>query len=181
MGTTKEEDQEDISLDPITIPIVLKADTHGSLSAIQDLIQNIYSTIKTNNKYNQKDNTAPEKNLFDIKIISSSIGSITSNDIQLANDSKAHVYAFGTPTYIKSCTAGLNSYELSTTENNGLIIHQHSIIYKVIDDLQNNIVNVLPKTEMKVVHGSAIVQAVFNLNNSSNTVIAGLRIIDGSF
>lgn len=147
---------EDVDDDgPIYIPIVIKADADGSLDAVKESLVSI--------------GTMCEKYDINIDPIEASIGNITASDLLLAKESQAAIFSFGVK----------GGYDKKAAEEAGVTIRQHEVIYSLLDDAKDIFAGYLPLVEADKVHGRAVVQAVFTLNNKTEDKIAGLRVRDG--
>nr|CCA18792.1 translation initiation factor IF2 putative [Albugo laibachii Nc14] len=137
-----------------SIPILVKTDSVGTFSAIDELI----ATLPT-------DEVA-------IKRIASDIGTITSSDITVAETTGAIIYAFD----LKQPT----SIEKEAMQKN-VSIRSHNIIYHLLEDikglLQQNLAQVVEKN---VVGSAEVLQAIAISGSSRNLArVAGCRVIAG--
>ncbi|KAI9335297.1 hypothetical protein BDR26DRAFT_822621 [Obelidium mucronatum] len=151
------DDTEDIPTETTTaiqLPIVLKCDVHGSSEALAGAISGF-----------------PKHEVF-VNIISSAVGQVTDSDVELAYAAGGRILAFNVPVD-KKVTALANSRKVP--------IDSYQIIYKLMDDLQERMLDILPKEEVTVVLGEADVLQVFELNTKSKEQerIAGCRIMSG--
>lgn len=137
-----------------TIPILVKTDSVGTFSAIDELLATLPS-----------DEVA-------IKRIASDIGTITSSDITLAETTGAIIYAFD----LKQPT----SIEKEAMHKN-VSIRSHNIIYHMLEDIKGLLQQNLTQVIEKSVIGSAEVLQAIALSGSSRNVakVAGCRVIDG--
>ncbi|MCX7845880.1 MAG: translation initiation factor IF-2 [Dictyoglomaceae bacterium] len=141
---------EIIGLGEKILPLIIKADTQGSLEAILQII----------GKMNSEEIT--------IKVIHSGIGSITESDVMLASASKALIIGFNVRPDNKANEA------LSREK---IIAKTYRIIYEIIDDL-NNIIKGFKKPEIKeVIIGKAEVKATFNIPRIGT--VAGVYVREG--
>jgi translation initiation factor IF-2 len=141
----------------IRIPIVVKADADGSLSAVRDSLV----SLGKNSSY---------KVLIDPVL--EGIGEITASDIQMAKESNAAIFVFG--------GKGVNQSMLNLAESEGVTIRSNGIIYSLLDDARDILGKYLPQKPVEHVHGRAMVQAIFNIGtDSGEEKVAGLKITDG--
>jgi translation initiation factor IF-2 len=145
--------------DSIWIPVVIKADSHGSLEAVRDALISVASESK-----------------LDIVIdpVEMSTGVITMSDVVMARESDAAIFAFG--------NVGVADKETKTlAETDGVSIRSHDIVYRLLEDAKEFFVRYLPVQLEDKVHGKGLVQAVFDVTDSKkqSVSIAGLRVTDG--
>ncbi len=133
-----------------TLPLLLKANSQGSVEALkQSLLEIVNEEVK-------------------IEVISSGVGNINENDIQLAKVSNATIIAFDTKVLTK-----ISNF----AKQNKVEIREYDIIYKAIEDVEKLLKSMMaPKYEEKVV-GHAEVRALFKI--SSVGTIAGCYVLDG--
>ena len=132
------------------INVVLKCDVRGSEEAVKNALE----------KINIKD--------AKVKVIRSGIGTITETDVVLANASNAIVIGFNVvPSNITKEIAKEYNVE----------IRLYTIIYKLVEDMENAITGILdPEYEEKVL-GSAEIRKIFKFSKIGN--IAGCYVTDG--
>ncbi len=141
---------EIIGLGEKILPLIIKADTQGSLEAILQSIGKIDSEEIT------------------IKVIHSGIGSITESDVMLASASKALIIGFNVRPDNKANEA---------LAREKIQVKTYRIIYEVIDDLEN-IIKGFKKPEIKeVIIGLAEVKAIFNIPRAGT--VAGVYVREG--
>jgi len=130
--------------------IIIKASSQGSVEALKQSL----STIQNEE--------------VKVEIVSTGVGNINENDIQLAKVSNAKVIAFDTKVLAK-----ISNF----AKQNKVEIREYDIIYKAIEDIEKLIKEMMaPKFEEKVV-GHAEVRALFKI--SSVGTIAGCYVLDG--
>jgi len=132
------------------LKIILKADSDGSLDAVEKSLNNIKEeTIK-------------------IDIIHKAIGAITDSDILLAAASNAIVVGFGVvPTQKADALRKKENVEVRT----------YDIIYKLIDDITLAFRGLLEPEVVRIDKGKAEVREVFKLPKAG--IIAGSYILEG--
>ena len=152
-------DDGDKKDDSIWIPVVIKADSPGSLEAVRDALVSIGTDSKLN---------------IVIDPVEMSTGVITTSDVVMARESDAAIFTFGAVGVADKETKNL-------AENDGVSIRNHSIIYRLLDDAKEFFTKYLPIQLEEKVHGSATVQAVFDVTDAKkqSVSIAGLRVADG--
>ena len=140
----------------IRIPIIVKADADGSLSAVRDSLVSLGQSC--------------EENKVVIDPVLEGIGDITANDIQMAKESNATIFAFG----LKRIDQNI----LNIAESEDVTIRSNDIIYSLLDDAKVVLGKHLPLIPTEDVHGRATVQALFDINDGNET-IAGLKVTEG--
>lgn len=133
-----------------SLPLLLKANSQGSVEALkQSLLEIVNEEVK-------------------IEVVSSGVGNINENDIQLAKVSNATIIAFDTKVLTK-----ISNF----AKQNKVEIKEYNIIYKAIEDVEKLLKSMMaPKYEEKIV-GHAEVRALFKI--SSIGTIAGCYVLDG--
>lgn len=135
-----------------TLPIILRADTQGTLEAIRGVLE--------------KESEAAEEVELDIML--ADVGAPTESDLLLASTADAQVIAFGVnpPGSVKK-----------SAERQGIPLKSYKIIYQLIEDVQRLIRGQIePEYEEKVI-GHAEVRAVIQVPRSGT--IAGSYVTDG--
>ena len=122
-----------------TLPILLKADVHGSIEAIMGSIDKI-------------DNAE-----IKIKFLHKGVGGISESDIALAKASNALVIGF-------NVRANPNARLLSDKEK--VDMRYYSIIYELMDDIKMIASGMLNPIEREEYLGSAEIRQVFNITKS---------------
>ena len=134
------------------LPIVLRADTQGTLEAIKGVLQ--------------KESEATEEVELDIML--AEVGAPTESDLLLASTADAQVIAFGVN------PAGSVK---KSAERQGITLKSYKIIYQLIEDVQRLIRGQIePEFEERVI-GQAEVRAVIKVPRSGN--IAGSYVTNG--
>lgn len=105
------------------INIIIKGDVHGSVEAILDVLE----TYDGNDKVR-------------LDIVHYGVGDITEGDIELAKTFNAIIYAFSVKTPSGKLDKGVNVREVN-------------IIYRLVDDLKNEINSKLPEVEEEEILG----------------------------
>jgi len=131
------------------LPLIIKADTSGSVESLVGSLERL-STEKVR-----------------VRIIHAAAGTVTENDVLLAEASKATVIAF-------SVKAERKTEELAQEE--GVDIRFHEIIYKVTEEITAAMMGLLDAEERETIQGLAEVRQIFRVNKS---VIAGSFVTEG--
>lgn len=134
-----------------TLTVVVKADVRGSLEAI------IASLADIGNEEVQ------------VNIISSGIGGITENDVNLAVTSGAIIVGF-------NVRADGDTRRLAETE--GVDIRYYSIIYQLLDEVKAALSGMLDPERVETIVGIANVREVFNSPKFGQ--VAGCMVVEGT-
>lgn len=132
------------------INVVLRADLQGSVEAVKASLEKIQvEGVKVN-------------------VIHAAAGAITESDIVLAAASNALVYGFNVRPDAKV---------RQKTEEEHVEIHLHSIIYALIEEIENAMKGLMKPVEEEVVIGQAEVRSIFKASKVGT--IAGCYVTDG--
>lgn len=137
------------------VPIVLKADTQGSLEAIVESIAHL----------NRSDDTG----LAFANIISSSVGVPSTSDIQLAAATKAQLIVFNSP---------LGSKVSEMAKFSGVAVKEFNVIYHLLEDIGKQINEALCPCPSGKLIGKALIKKVIALGGKSGKV-AGCEVLEG--
>jgi translation initiation factor IF-2 len=130
--------------------IIIKADVQGSLTSVIDSLKGL--------------DTAEVA----VRIVSSGVGSITDNDLRLAQTSDAIVYGF-------NVTAPSNIRQQASRDKVDLRLYK--VIYELIDDVKSDLEHLLSPEIIETELGRLVVRGVFNTTKS--VVIAGGEVTKG--
>lgn len=130
--------------------IILKSDVHGSLEAINGMLNKLTSVEVKN------------------KIILSGVGGITENDVMLAHTSKGVVIGFNVR---PDNNAAAKAKQL------GVDIRTYTIVYEMMDDIKKAMQGLLAPQVVEKVMGSAEVRSTFNVPKIGT--IAGCFVTTG--
>jgi translation initiation factor IF-2 len=131
------------------LPLIIKGDTQGSVESLVGQLERL-STDKVR-----------------VRILHSAAGTVTENDVLLAEASKATIIAYHTK-------AERKAEELAKEE--GVDLRFHDIIYKVTEEIEQAMVGLLDATDKETIHGQAEVRQIFKVNK---VVIAGSFVTEG--
>jgi translation initiation factor IF-2 len=132
------------------LPIILKADVHGSLEAVSGMIQKLATAeVKT-------------------KIIHSAVGGISESDVLLANTANGIIIGFNVRPDGGAQTAAKRS---------GVDIRTYSIVYELVDDLKKAMSGLLTPDVVEKVMGRAEVRNTFTVPKIGT--IGGCFVTDG--
>jgi translation initiation factor IF-2 len=132
------------------LPVVLKADVHGSLEAVSDALTKL-STDQVR-----------------LKIIHSAVGGISENDVMLATASDAVVLGFNVVADAKAKQAA---------EHENIDVRTYRVIYEMIDQVRKAMEGLLAPEEKEVTLGQAEVREVFKISKVGT--IAGCHVVLG--
>lgn len=138
------------SQDQAELRLVLKADTQGSVEAIRDSVSKI----------------AREGGR--VRIVHQAVGGINENDVTLADATESIVIGFNVRPDANSRRAA---------ESKGIEIRTYSIIYELLEEIEQLLVGRLAPEEVEVVLGNAEVRALFKVPRIGT--IAGCFVSDG--
>ncbi|HZU13040.1 MAG TPA: translation initiation factor IF-2 [Chloroflexota bacterium] len=129
--------------------IVLKADTQGSIEAIEHAL----------NELNGDE--------VKVKIIRAAVGPVTESDVLLADASQALIIGF---------TVRPDEGARRAADSTGVQVKYYDIIYKLIEDIEIALSGMHEPVYEEVIDGHAEVRATFK---AGRTVIAGCYVTDG--
>jgi translation initiation factor IF-2 len=135
-----------------TLPVVIKADVHGSVEAI----------IGSLNKM------AAENEGVAVQVLHSGVGGITESDVVLAKASKGLIIGFN---------VRANSQARDMAQRDGVNIRYYNIIYNVIDDAKTILTGMLSPNLREEYLGQAKILKVFNITKVGK--IAGCMVTTG--
>ncbi len=133
------------------LPVVVKADVRGSLEAIQSALAEIGNEE------------------VEVQLVSSGVGGITENDINLALTAGAIVFGF-------NVRADANTRRLAEAEN--VEIRYYSIIYQLLDEVKGALSGMLEPERVEEIVGIADVREVFSSPKFGQ--VAGCMVTEGT-
>ena len=131
--------------------IVLKADVRGSAEAVKGALERL-SNVEVK-----------------VKIIHSSTGAVNDSDVMLAEASNGIILAFNTK---------IDPSAKKRAEAEGVDIRSYTIIYKLLEDIENALVGMYEPVYNQVIDGHAEVRQVFKSSRVGQ--IAGSYVLDGT-
>lgn len=134
-----------------TLPLILKADSPGSLEAIRGEL----------NKF--------EHDEVEIQVIHEAVGGVNESDVSLASASGAIIIAF-------HVIAEERAEQMA--EREGVEIRRYRIIYEVIDEIKQSLEGMLRPEKVEKTTGRAVVLQTFSISRFGT--IAGCRVINGT-
>jgi len=134
-----------------TLPVVLKADTHGSVEAIAASLEKIGSDeVKVN-------------------VLLAGVGGISESDISLAQASNAMVVGFN---------VRANAQARDLAKRDGIDIRYYSIIYNLTDDVTEMLSGMLAPESRETLLGNAEILEVFSITKLGK--VAGCKVTEGT-
>ena len=141
---------KDGAVEAAELPLVVKADTQGSVEAIAQSVEKLSTEeVKAN-------------------AIHGAVGGISESDVLLAQSSGAPIIAF-------NVRANKQARELA--EKEGVEIRYYSIIYNLIDDVKDAMSGLLAPEQRETFIGYAEILEVFNITRVGK--VAGCRVTEG--
>ncbi len=141
--------------DEFLVPIIIKADTDGSLEAILYELKKVELANKENNART--------------KIVLTETGNVTENDVKVASVNKN--------TIIVGFGVQIDKQAETMAERLNIKTNTFDIIYELTDWLKNTIEENRPRIEVEERRGLAKVLKIFN--KDKNRQILGCRVLDG--
>jgi translation initiation factor IF-2 len=132
-----------------TLNLIVRADMNGTLEPVLNSLKELTNTEVA------------------VKILQASIGDITESDVMLAEASEAVIIGF---------SVGVDKSAQVRAEVSGVEIRKYTIIYKMIEDVEDAMKGMLDPIYVEAVIGHATVLQLFKLRRG---VIAGCRVSDG--
>ncbi|MDD5470118.1 MAG: translation initiation factor IF-2 [Candidatus Peribacteraceae bacterium] len=132
------------------LKLVLKADTQGSLEALQDALRKLASDEVT------------------VKVIHAAVGTVSENDIMMAAASDGVVIGF-------HVTVPVAVHQ--TAEREGVEVREYDVVYTLLDDVQGLLKGLVEPVEEEKIYGHLEVKGVF-LTKRSEQIIGG-KVTDG--
>ena len=132
------------------INVIIKADVHGSSEAVKNSLEKI------------------EVEGVKVKVVRSSVGSITESDIILAKASNAIIIGFNVRP---------NNSIRDYAKENDVEIRLYDIIYKVVEDMESAMKGMLDPVFEERILGNAEVRQLFKFSKVG--IIAGSYVVDG--
>ncbi len=132
------------------LPILIKADTHGSVEAIIGSLEKIGTEEVT------------------ARVLHSGVGGINESDVSLAQASNAFIVGF-------NVRANAQARDFARKEN--VDIRYYSVIYNFLDDIKDMMSGMLAPESKETFLGNAEILEVFNISKIGK--IAGCKVTEG--
>jgi len=129
--------------------IIIKSDVQGSIEALEQLLSEI-----------------PQKKVS-INFINSGVGNITESDVKLAISTNSVIYGFSVSTNAVA----------RRLANDEITIKNYNVIYEIVDDIKNNLIDLLPEEIERTDFGELEVLGIFFTDR--NKMIVGGKVISG--
>lgn len=152
--------EETPSTSRVELPIVVKADVQGTVQAVTDALRSLNNS-----------------QVF-VNVLHVGVGPISQSDVDLAQACGACIVGFNVRSPPSSITQAANQANIK--------IFMHQVIYHLLEEIGNYIVEKAPGTKDTQVSGEGEVLSIFELKGRSKSKgpdvkIAGCRILDGHF
>lgn len=129
--------------------VIVKADVHGSLEAILDVLD-----------------TYDSSDACKLSIVHYGVGPVVDGDMELAKTFNAVIYSFSLP-FIRK-------------KSSNIVIKEFNIIYRLIEDVIQEINNRLPEVEVEEMVGEANLLQLFHINEKNKKIpVIGCRCTKG--
>ncbi|KAG8371138.1 hypothetical protein BUALT_Bualt13G0055600 [Buddleja alternifolia] len=160
--TSEEEENEDVDVEEkvkrVEVPIIVKADVRGTVQAVSDALKSLDS---------------PQ--VF-VKVIHAGVGPVSQSDVDMAQACGACIVGFNVQDPPASVSRSASQAKIQ--------IKLHRIIYHLLEDIGNFIVEKAPGTLETQIAGEAQVLNIWELKGRSkakgpDVKIAGCRVMDG--
>ncbi len=156
---TKHELDTDEQSGIIRIPIIIKADADGTLSAVREALVQLGEMSKHN---------------ILIDPVKTGVGPVLATEIVMAKECNASIFCFNLKNEQSTVT-------LANDESVPMI--RSDVIYRLLDEAKVQFANYLPPRYIDVVHGRAKVQAIYKIDGAKENgagTIAGLQVTEGT-
>uniref|UniRef100_A0A8C3U9P1 Translation initiation factor IF-2, mitochondrial n=1 Tax=Catharus ustulatus TaxID=91951 RepID=A0A8C3U9P1_CATUS len=146
--------KERTEMDENTLSVIVKGDVDGSVEAILNILDS----------YDCEDECK-------LEIVYFGMGDITENDISLAEAFNGVIFGFS----VKA-----NESIKKLADKKGIKIKLHNVIYKLIEDLKDELNSRMPPTVVETTVGEASVLDIFSVTVGKNRIpVAGCRVHKG--
>ncbi|KAF6734251.1 Translation initiation factor IF-2, mitochondrial [Oryzias melastigma] len=141
--------------DELRLPLVIKGDVDGSVEAVLNILEGYDA-----------------QHQCQLEVVHFGIGDVSENDINMAE-------AFGGSIYGFNVKASRSVQNLAAKK--GVALHLHTIIYKLMEQLREELSSKLPPCVSETVIGEASVLAIFDVSvGKKKVLVAGCRVQKGS-
>ncbi|KAL4710220.1 hypothetical protein ACJJTC_005393 [Scirpophaga incertulas] len=137
-----------------TLNIIVKGDVDGSVEAILDILE-----------------TYDEHDRVKLDLVHFGVGPVTPSDLEVADAFKAVIYAFNV-----ECPPPM----VVEAKKKAISVKKHNVIYKLVDDVKDEITARIPKRQEEEILGEANVVQQFLVSEGKKRVpVAGCRCSKG--
>ncbi|XP_024299502.1 translation initiation factor IF-2, mitochondrial isoform X2 [Oncorhynchus tshawytscha] len=145
---------EKLESQELSLPLIVKGDVDGSVEAILNILESYDAHHQCQ-----------------MEVVHFGIGDVSENDLNLAETFSGTIYGFN---------VGVNKSIQQMATKKGIILKMHKVIYKLIDDLKDELSSKLPPSVKENVIGEASVLAMFDVTVGKKKVpVAGCRVQKG--
>ncbi|KAG6442547.1 hypothetical protein O3G_MSEX002418 [Manduca sexta] len=138
-----------------TLSVIVKGDVDGSVEAILDILE-----------------TYDENDKVRLELVHFGVGQVTPNDLEIAEAFDALIYAFNV-----ECAAPL----AADAKSKGILVKLHNVIYKLVDDVKDELSLRIPTRQEEEDIGEANVLQHFMVSEGKKKVqVAGCRCSKGT-
>uniref|UniRef100_A0A4W6DSX0 Translation initiation factor IF-2, mitochondrial n=2 Tax=Lates calcarifer TaxID=8187 RepID=A0A4W6DSX0_LATCA len=138
----------------LSLPLVIKGDVDGSVEAILNILDSYDAHQQC-----------------ELDVVHFGIGDVSENDVNMAETFKGSIYGF-------NVRASKTVQQLATKK--GVPLRLHTVIYKLIDQLKDDLSSKLPPHVVENILGEATVLAMFEVSVGKKKVpVAGCRVQKG--
>ena len=158
--------------EPVTVQLILKADTDGALEALKYSIEGLNAEVQATEE--DENSTIPKGSGF--QIVHAGVGAVNSSDVEAAARFGAQIYGFN----VRAPASLTTKLKQENVE-----MKTHSVIYHILDDLKVDISSTLPPEIKEIIVAQAEVKQVFEMNGKRRGdpkwKVAGSFIKSGTF
>nr|XP_029538198.1 translation initiation factor IF-2, mitochondrial isoform X2 [Oncorhynchus nerka] len=145
---------EKLESQELSLPLIVKGDVDGSVEAILNILESYDAHHQCQ-----------------MEVVHFGIGDVSENDLNLAETFSGTIYGFN---------VGVNKSIQQMATKKGIMLKMHKVIYKLIDDLKDELSSKLPPSVKENVIGEASVLAMFDVTVGKKKVpVAGCRVQKG--
>ncbi|XP_070842782.1 translation initiation factor IF-2, mitochondrial [Chaetodon trifascialis] len=145
---------ERMQRDEMSLPLIIKGDVDGSVEAILNILDSYDAEHQCH-----------------LEVLHFGIGDISENDVNMAETFAGSIYGFN---------VGASRSVQQLASKQGIPLRLHTIIYKLIDELKDELSSKLPPVVSESVVGEATVLAMFDITVGKKKVpVAGCRVQKG--
>lgn len=145
---------EKTTRDELSLPLIIKGDVDGSVDAILNILDSYDAQQQC-----------------EMEVVHFGIGDVSENDINMAETFAGSIYGFN---------VGASKSIQQLAARRGVPLRLHNVIYKMIDELKDELSAKLPPLVSENVLGEATVLAMFDVSVGKKKVqVAGCRVQKG--
>nr|XP_046233681.1 translation initiation factor IF-2, mitochondrial [Scatophagus argus] len=145
---------EKVQQDELNLPLIIKGDTDGSLEAILNILDSYDAQQQCQ-----------------LEVVHFGIGDVSENDLNMAETFAGSIYGF---------SVGASKSMQQLASRRGIPLRLHNVIYKLMEDLKDELSSRLPPLVSENVVGEATVLALFDVSVGKKKVpVAGCRVQKG--